>query len=165
MHDDDDDMPEDWQQETESVRRLTHRRHVEPMSKKRPRIEVPEEIVIPEINERSGGLSLIEPGLLTRIKKGREPLEGTLDLHGMTQANAYEHLQAFVAQAYDAGIRTVLVITGKGQAPGGVLKQKLPEWLAAESVRPYVSGYAPAAPSDGGQGAWYVRIRRRHETG
>jgi DNA-nicking Smr family endonuclease len=43
--------------------------------------------------------------------------------------------------------------------PAGVIRRRLPEWLAAAHVRPLVSGYAPAHPRHGGAGAFYVLLR------
>ena len=57
----------------------------------------------------------------------------------------------------------MLVVTGKGgrDGAGGVLKQKLPDWLAAGSLRAIVSGYAQAHQKHGGGGAYYVFLKAR----
>ena len=42
----------------------------------------------------------------------------------------------------------------------GVLRTMLPVWLNEPSLAPMVSGWSVAARGHGGEGAWYVRLRR-----
>lgn len=97
-----------------------------------------------------------------RIRRGRVAVGGRLDLHGMTQTEAQAALTRFVAHHRADGARCVLVVTGKGGRAGmgdGVLKQRLPDWLAG--LREDVGGYAAAHAKHGGGGAWYVFLRVR----
>lgn len=98
-----------------------------------------------------------------KIAKGRLGLDGRLDLHGMTQSEAHAALRNFLGYAHQKGSRTVLVITGKGGREGnfGVLRQSLPRWLAEPAFRQFVSGVEEAALAHGGEGAFYIRIKRR----
>ena len=60
-----------------------------------------------------------------------------------------------------------LVVTGKGSLPGaaeresGVLRRLTPHWLAAAEWRALVLGFEAAGRGHGGDGALYVRLRRR----
>ena len=54
-----------------------------------------------------------------KLAAGRLPIEGRVDLHGMTQHQAHALLLAFLARAHAGGVRYVLVITGKGSSSGG----------------------------------------------
>ena len=54
-----------------------------------------------------------------KLAGGRLPIEGRVDLHGMTQEQAYSLLLSFLGRAHANGIRYVLVITGKGSSSGG----------------------------------------------
>lgn len=105
--------------------------------------------------------ALDEP-TLDKLKKGRLPIEGRVDLHGMTQDEAYSLLFAFLHRAHAGGIRYVLVITGKGSSSGGdgVLRRSVPAWLSTPAFRPLVSSHDHAARNHGGSGALYVRLRR-----
>lgn len=104
-----------------------------------------------------------------RLRRGRLPIEGRLDLHGCTQAEAHRRLTGFVAESHRAGRRCVLVITGKGfnpeargpEAAVGVLKRQLPRWIAAEPNGSRVLAMAQAQPRHGGGGAFYLYLRRR----
>jgi DNA-nicking Smr family endonuclease len=99
----------------------------------------------------------------TRLRRGELPLEGRLDLHGMTQAQAYPALHKFIRAAVAQEKRTVLLITGKGQKFQGVLRTMVPQWLEDPELARYIIAITPASPKDGGTGAFYLRLRRpRH---
>ena len=97
-----------------------------------------------------------------RLRRGQMEIEARLDLHGMTQEEAYEALGRFIEAAYAAGRRCVLVITGKGRggAPG-VLKSRVPDWLREEKLAAVILQTHCARPQDGGGGALYVLLRRQ----
>lgn len=97
-----------------------------------------------------------------KIAKGRVAIDSQLDLHNMTQAQAIARLQSFLYRAHELGHRHVLVITGKGGSPTseGVLKRMLPIWLNTPAFASIVNGYQSASRSHGGDGAFYVRLRR-----
>ena len=112
-------------------------------------------------------------GTLRQVKQGKLSIDATLDLHGLTQAQAHLRLNRFVQSAALSGKRCILVITGKGspearQSHGflegstrGVLRRMTPIWLTARNLAPYVVDYQTALPRDGGDGALYVRLRRQ----
>ncbi len=115
-------------------------------------------------------LGALEPKLRKRLGRGRIAIDGTLDLHGMRQDEARAALARFVGARAARGDRTILVITGKGLkkvngdpttiVERGVLRTMLPIWLNAPELRPLVAGWDQAAAGHGGEGAWYVRLRR-----
>jgi len=104
-----------------------------------------------------------------RVARGRDAIDVRIDLHGMTQSEAYDALHRFLRQAQANGAKIALVVTGKGTRPAvrdgggecGVLKRQVPMWLALPEFRPFVVGFDDAHVSHGGQGALYVRLRRR----
>jgi DNA-nicking Smr family endonuclease len=100
-----------------------------------------------------------------KIAKGRVVIEARIDLHGLTQSEAYGLLLGFLQRAHLRKLRHVLVITGKGSSMGsdGVLRQAVPLWFATPSFRILVNGYEDAARNHGGTGAIYVRMRRQPE--
>jgi len=98
-----------------------------------------------------------------RVARGRETIDGRLDLHGLTQAEAHAALSRFLRAAVSRGARLVLVITGKGargEGGRGVLKRQVPQWLSLPEFRALVVGYEDAHVAHGGEGALYVRVRR-----
>jgi DNA-nicking Smr family endonuclease len=96
-----------------------------------------------------------------RVRRGKLAIGATLDLHGHTQGTAAAALSRFLGAAVDRGDRTVIVVTGVGRGGHGVLKQRLPDWLAAPPLSDLVSGFAPAHRTHGGAGAFYVFLRAR----
>lgn len=106
-----------------------------------------------------------------RFKKGKMAVEGKLDLHGHFQHEAHVALKRFIAAAYAAEKRCVLVVTGKGkrgrerEGAVGVLKESVPRWLNEPSLRAKVLSFSFAAPADGGEGALYVLLKRRRDAG
>ncbi|KQI70096.1 DNA mismatch repair protein MutS [Loktanella sp. 3ANDIMAR09] len=102
-----------------------------------------------------------------RMKSGKLKPEGRLDLHGMYRDEAYPELIAFILNAQAAGKRLVLVITGKGTSSDdwaggrGVLRRQVPQWLQLPPIGPAVLEVRPAHLKHGGDGAYYVYLRRR----
>lgn len=85
----------------------------------------------------------------------------------MTQAEAFGALLGFVESSARAGRRALLVITGKGAVGpnatgkgGGVLRRSVPGWLAASAVARRILTVTPAHIRHGGDGAFYVLLRR-----
>lgn len=99
-----------------------------------------------------------------RVARGRDAIDGRLDLHGLTQAEAHDALLRFLHTAQTRGAKLVMVITGKGRGgEGGVLKRQVPLWLALPEFRALVVGFEEAHQRHGGQGALYLRLRRHQQ--
>src|SRR3954469_7839041 len=54
----------------------------------------------------------------SQLSRGRKEIDARLHLHGMTQERAQRALATFRQRASYAGFSFVLIITGKGRAPG-----------------------------------------------
>jgi DNA-nicking Smr family endonuclease len=114
-----------------------------------------------------------------RLKRGKVEPDATLDLHGLTQAQAHGRLVSFVRRAHEHAYRCILVVTGKGaprpareEAAGfampersnaGVLRLMVPRWLEEDALRALVVGVQGAHQRHGGAGAIYVYLRRKRE--
>ena len=100
-----------------------------------------------------------------RVARGRDAIDGRLDLHGLTQAEAHDALLRFLHMAQARSAKLVMVITGKGRGgEGGVLKRQVPLWLALPEFRAMVVGFDEAHARHGGEGALYLRLRRLQAT-
>jgi DNA-nicking Smr family endonuclease len=112
-------------------------------------------------------LTNLDRRLRKRLARGRAGLDARIDLHGRTQADAHDALMRFLRAARAEGARIVLVITGKGTRGSdpdrGVLRRQVPLWLKSPKLRETVLGFEPAGPAHGGEGAFYVRLRRARE--
>lgn len=101
--------------------------------------------------------------LLRALRRGDFSIQGRLDLHGMTQAEAREAVERFLSDSRRMGKRCVLIVHGRGlhskdQLP--VLKEGLRSWLSQKRIGRMVLAFATARPQDGGAGAAYVLLRR-----
>jgi DNA-nicking Smr family endonuclease len=104
-----------------------------------------------------------------RMNRGKLDPEARIDLHGMTLAQAHGALNGFILRAHGAGMRLVLVITGKGKTVAddgpiprrqGALKQDVPQWLRMAPLAGLVLELREAHVKHGGSGAYYVYLRR-----
>jgi DNA-nicking Smr family endonuclease len=125
---------------------------------------------------------------LRQVAAGKVIIDDVLDLHGLHQDAAHARLRAFLVSSQAKGLRMVLVITGKGGGvrplaadrrsyrgaggegsdPGapisrGVLRRSVPLWLDEPEFRVVVLGYAAAGARHGGDGAFYVRLRKARD--
>ena len=104
------------------------------------------------------------------LRKGKLKPEARIDLHGMTADRAHGALISFILRSRADGLRLLLVITGKGkrQDPDafvperlGVLRHAVPEWLRQPPTGPMILQIATAHRKHGGEGAYYVYLRRQ----
>lgn len=98
-----------------------------------------------------------------KLRAGQYSPEGHLDLHGMNALQAYEAMIGFMRAAYHKGMRTVLVIPGRGRnSPDGmgVLREKVQAWLTHDPFKRVVLAFCTAQPAHGGAGALYVLLRK-----
>jgi len=114
----------------------------------------------PETGEE---LVFLRPGLnvqtLRKLRRGHWVIQGELDLHGATVAEARELLADFLAACLRGGLRCVRVIHGKGLRSRNrqpVLRQKVAGWLMQ---REEILAYCQARPTEGGSGAVVVLLK------
>lgn len=103
----------------------------------------------------------IEHKARRRLSRGHLEIEARLDLHGMTAAQAKAILTQFIYHSVGRGLTWVLVITGKGVAGQGILRRELPLWCAQPPLSQNIVSLGPAASSHGGDGAFYMRLRKQ----
>ena len=146
--------------------------HTPPKPSPRPRQQADEAVTDSAFIERDfvtplnpeESLFFARPGLqhrlLQRLKRGEFPVEGRLDLHGRTIAEAGDDLASFLQEARENGCRCVIVIHGKGQRSQEgkpVLKSQVNHWLQSHDA---VLAFSSAQPRHGGSGAVYILLRR-----
>lgn len=123
----------------------------------------------------------IDRRMQRHIATGRQEVDRSVDLHGMTQDRAFATLRRVIEGAIRRGDKTLLVVTGKGgkrfaqtgatpvayrtrndfDQHGGVLRRMVPLWLEGAELKPFIQSYGAAAKEHGGDGALYVILRRR----
>jgi DNA-nicking Smr family endonuclease len=135
-----------------------------PIRKKSSKPIAPRVVPAPSKTQSYPPLVPIERRVKQRVARGSIPIDARIDLHGRTQREAHHALLGFLHRAQDNEATLVLVITGKGSAGDGergVLKRQVPMWLAQPEFRAYVVGFESAHVSHGGEGALYIRMRKR----
>jgi DNA-nicking Smr family endonuclease len=101
----------------------------------------------------------LQHNVLKKLRQGKNPVELTLDLHGLTVAQARIELSNFLGECEAAGIRHVIIIHGKGYRSKDkpVIKPMLNRWLREVDN---VLAFHTALPKDGGSGAVYVLLKK-----
>jgi DNA-nicking Smr family endonuclease len=127
----------------------------------------------PPTKTKVGGTLLADASGHKKVRRGKLDIDARIDLHGMRQAEAQSALVSIITRVRADNGRCLLVVTGKGAPidPGedfitpqpGVIRRRLPEWLNGAAIREHVSGFSPAHAKDGGSGAFYVLLKRRHK--
>ena len=137
-----------------------------PVRRPGPIVRKPAIAVPPPSMLAAGDFTRLDRRTADRFRRGRLPIEARLDLHGHYQDAAHHALTDFIAESMAAGRRMVLVITGRGSREGsGVLRARLPQWLNQPPSRDRVLAFTSARPEHGGDGAFYVLLKRKRERG
>jgi DNA-nicking Smr family endonuclease len=93
------------------------------------------------------------PDLIKGLKRGKWPIEASLDLHGSTLDEARGRLEQFLQSCLAHRIKCVRIVHGKGfgsKDGASVLKQTVRRWL---SQMRDVKAYTECGEQDGGAGA------------
>ncbi len=104
----------------------------------------------------------IQHGVYKKLRQGRYEIDARLDLHRLSVKQARMDVHSFIQDAMQYGLRTVLILHGKGQRKTeqektAVLKGYVQHWLQElEEVQAFHS----AQPVHGGTGAVYVLLRK-----
>ena len=106
--------------------------------------------------------------ILNKLRAGGLSPEAHLDLHGLNAMQAFEALRGFFKGSWYKGLRTVLVVPGRGRnSPDGfgILREKLQSWLTQDPFKRVVLAFCTAQPHDGGPGSVYVLLRKYRKKG
>lgn len=104
--------------------------------------------------------SPFDPLLFGKIASGKIRLQFSFDLHGLSEAEAYEALLGILGRAYMEGRRYGLIVTGKGRFGQSPIRAQVPKWLTSPKLSQIVSSFDFSARRHGGDGAFYVLLRR-----
>ncbi|MDR2723625.1 MAG: Smr/MutS family protein [Holosporaceae bacterium] len=85
--------------------------------------------------------------------------ERTIDLHGLTQHEAFEQLSHFFINCQSKNVKRVLVVTGGNTLKRTVIRSSFQDWVAA-SFGNYVISCSLANIWHGGQGAFYLLLKK-----
>src|SRR5204862_98622 len=133
-----DNLPDDqdlFQQEVGDVKRLNHnqapvKRSQAPQTRPSAQDDIDSQVESGEVLRflRSG----IQTNVLQKLRRGQFPVEATLDLQGLTTAEANDELYRFLQHSQNLGRQAVRIVHGKGLGSKGqqpILKTKINQWL------------------------------------
>ena len=98
---------------------------------------------------------------IKEIKTGKFKIQSKLDLHGYRLKEAEILFFQFLQKSFNSKIRNILIISGKGEHGKGKIKLSIPDWIVSPSLSPLIHFYSFAAAKDGGNGAYYIRLRKK----
>jgi DNA-nicking Smr family endonuclease len=105
----------------------------------------------------------VDPREVRRLRRGAYTIDGRLDLHGMTAAEARQHVESFVRKRRGDGDRVIALIVGRGNhSPRGigVLRGEIAAWLSQGPVAHHIAAFASAPEDDGGPGVVLALLAR-----
>ena len=107
----------------------------------------------------------IQHGVYRKLRLGQYQIDARLDLHRMLVRQARDEVFSFIREAAELGLRTLLIVHGKGQSKNqgertAVLKGYVNHWLRELEA---VQAFHSAQPAPGGTGAIYVLLRKSAE--
>lgn len=124
--------------------------------------------VFPELELVSHGerCEALAPGtpirVLRELKQAKHKPELTLDVHGLNRVQAVSAVDALLTSALDSGLRTLLIVHGRGVhsgVEGPVLQSAITQYLV-QARSGSILALASAPAQWGGPGATLVRLRR-----
>ena len=99
---------------------------------------------------------------IKKMRAGNLNINSKLDLHGYKIKEAEIVFTKFIKDNYYMNKRNLLVISGKGNQGKGKIKQSIPVWLNNSPLSEMVYIYSAAARKDGGDGAFYICLRKTY---
>jgi len=100
--------------------------------------------------------------VLRKLRRGHYSIGAELDLHGLIVPQARTAVASFLHDCLTRNIHCARIVHGKGYGSRHkqpILKSKLNHWLQHHDQ---VLAFCSARMSDGGTGAVYVLLRRKH---
>ncbi len=102
----------------------------------------------------------VQEGVFRKLRLGKYALDGRLDLHRMTVAEARKEVFGFIGEAMNYDLRTIIILHGKGERNAerqAILKSYVAKWL---KELPCILAYHSAIKQHGGTGAVYALLKK-----
>lgn len=161
---------QDWENYTKNIKKLECKPLVE-TSKKTPKIKIINKNNSKQIIENYDNIPISYSKYDSSLSKRNFIIERKLDMHGMTKNEAKLALIAFIDESISQNVKNVVIITGKGSRSqqnlyleSGVLRQEFPMWMKEKHLSNKISAFCVAKNKDGGNGAFYLRLKSLHKT-
>jgi len=123
----------------------------------------------------SPAFSLERVNIGKNIKKNFFKIDKKIDFHGKGLVEAEEIFLSTVLECYNVGQRCLLFVTGKGlfktknlkdeyepKLYHGVIRAAFFEWVNSKKFSKYILSFEQASIKHGGDGAFYVYLRKKN---
>ena len=117
--------------------------------------------------------SLEKIDLKKGIKKGSFHIDKKIDFHGKSLLESEGQFNNTIIESYNSGQRCLLFVTGKGlfksknfeesEKPKlyhGIIRASFVEWARSKKFSKYILSFEQASIEHGGDGAFYVYLRK-----
>ena len=106
-------------------------------------------------------------------KKGSFHIDKKIDFHGKSLLESEERFNNVIIESYNGGQRCLLFVTGKGLFKSksyeesdkpklyhGIIRASFIEWAKSKKFSKYILSFEQASIEHGGDGAFYVYLRK-----
>ncbi len=109
-----------------------------------------------------------------KLTKDKQFKTRQLDLHGYSLDDANQKIKYFIISSYEEGVRKLRIVTGKGLHSDNeknpyvskelsILKYSIPEYINNNpSLMKLINSFGEAKIEDGGSGAFYIFLKKKH---
>ena len=126
--------------------------------------------VPPPVAPKEDVLKIEKSSIEKKLKKGKVSIDKTIDFHGLSIVDAKRIFIKTIDDCFYSNKRCILFITGKGinhknnQEKGklfhGKIREQFQTWVHEKAVVTRILSIAPAGPLHGGDGAFFVYLRK-----
>ena len=109
-----------------------------------------------------GDFSNIDRNSVKKIDQGSYKIDLIVDLHGYTTEQAFDLVRNCIAKSWSENYRLLLFITGRGKrnTESATINSLFLKWMSSSQIRPYILRVSIADRKHGGDGAFYVLLKR-----
>ena len=134
-----------------------------------------QEIIAPNVSTitKNSNFSLEKIDLKKGIKKGSFHIDKKVDFHGKSLLESEEKFNNTIIESYNSAKRCLLFVTGKGlfkpknyeesykpKLYHGIIRASFIEWARSKKFSKYILSFEQASIEHGGDGAFYVYLRK-----
>ena len=107
------------------------------------------------------------------VEKGSFQIDKKIDFHGKSLSESEQRFNSIILECYKKNQRCLLFVTGKGLFKSkiyeesnkpklyhGIIRASLVEWARSKKFSKYILSYEQASIEHGGDGAFYVYLRK-----
>tara|TARA_B100001964_G_C14154106_1_gene563429 strand:- start:535 stop:1086 length:552 start_codon:yes stop_codon:yes gene_type:complete len=116
-------------------------------------------------------LNIEKPSILKKLKRGKIQIDKKIDFHGLSTDKAKKIFIKTINSCFYSNKRCILFITGKGMKKNnhysaeiklfyGKIRENFQQWVFEKEVSQKILKVAPADFSYGGDGAFFVYLRK-----